>query len=159
MIDCVVQAGAEKGGARADAEAAEGNTKKKRKKIDPATLGMGGEMSGYANYLNSLQFGDGDVGAALIQQYMQMAQRNKPDENAVWNGIMSVAAICLPGPSTVTAEDGSEFQVAPPVTRLIGMVPHLVSRAMGVLWEQDVDGSEEIEVRSKGDPVIPSLPA
>ena len=115
--------------------------KKKGNNINPTT-------GGDANDLSSYQSGDGDVDAAPLQQYMQMiAQGGKPDEAAVWNGIMSVAAICLPGPSTVTAEDGSEFQVAPPVTRLIGMVPHLASRAMGVLWEQDVDGSEEIEVR------------
>ena len=109
-------------------------------------------MGGYANYLNSLQFNDGDVGAALLQQYMQMAQRSKPDEAASWSGIMSVAAACLPGPSTTTAEDGSVQQVAPaPVTRLIGMVPHLASRAMGVVWEQDPDGTDEVvgtQVRS-----------
>ena len=121
--------------------------KNKRNNIIPAT---GGE----ANNVNSVQSGDSEVDATPMQQYIQTAQGGKPDETAAWNGIMSVAAVCLPGPSTVASEDGSEIQVAPPVTRLIGMVPHLASRAMGVLWEQDVDGSEEIEVRSKGDPVV-----
>ena len=133
-----VQAGAEKGGLRAAAEEAqEGGPKKRRKRIDPASLG--GDSGGYANYLGSL-FNGGDVGAAFLQQYMQLAESRRPDEGAVWSSIMSIVSTCMAGPSP--PEDGSE-PPAQPVTRLIALVPHVGIRAMGIIWEEDAEGQGE----------------
>ena len=164
-----MQAGAEKqiSSAGADASAEGGGSKKRRKRMDSsgALLGLGGgDASGYANYLGSLLSGagggfdggdGGQFGAALLQQYMQYTQgpRGRPDDGAVWAGVMAVASACLP-PGSAPEEDGPETGQP----RLLGMVPHLASRAMGVVWEQDAEGDGELSEEGRGPPQVRAVP-
>lgn len=159
------QAGAEKQISSAGADgSAEGGSKKRRKRMDSSgsLLGLGGgDASGYANYLGSLISGagggfdggdGGQFGAALLQQYMQYAQapRGRLDDGAVWAGVMAVASTCLP-PGSAPEEDGSETTGQP---RLLGMIPHLASRAMGVVWEQEAEGDGELSEEGRGPPQV-----
>ncbi|GAX78044.1 hypothetical protein CEUSTIGMA_g5486.t1 [Chlamydomonas eustigma] len=146
-------ASAEKG-----VEGPDGMKKAKRKRVDMANgdFDDAGQLAYLTSLLGSGQFNPLDSssgGQLLLQHYLQLAsgvpvqqQKGKQahvqaSEAAAWTGFMSVAAAAVPSsPSGQGAQPGADGSYSIP-SRLMGLVPHLGSKAMGVLWEQDGDAA------------------
>jgi hypothetical protein len=132
--------------------------KAKRKRIDVShgDFEDAGQLAYLTSLLGSGQFNPLDPssgGQLLLQHYLQLATgapvqqqkgkqaQSQATEAAAWTGFMSVAAAAVPSsPSGLGAPSGADGSYSiPSGSRLMGLVPHLGSRAMGVLWEQDGD--------------------
>ena len=79
----------------------------------------------------------GQLGAALLPQCNHNLQGTRifPDNGAVWAGVMGVTSACLPAEA-----EGSGSGLL----RVLGLVPHLASRAMGIVWEQEAEDDGEL---------------
>ena len=91
---------------------------------------------------------DRQLGEALQSQYIQNLQGTRifPDNGTAWAGMMGVASTRLPpGCAAETEGPGTETEGSRTgLMRVLGLVPHLASRAMGIVWEQEAEDDGEL---------------